>query len=702
MRNYSNGVSQKPPFGGLGGLLIGVACCQVLYPQTAGRSLSDTLQLQEVTVVAETPRLTLTESYSQTTIDETVIEEKVATALIDILEQVPGITKRGEYHSPVALRGLGGKRLLITKDGNRRMGNFSGSFMGQSVNIYDLAKVEVIKGPASVKYGPGAITGIINMESKTPFLRPGWHGRALMSYGSNNREKNTLGNITWANLDHAVSVSARYRDAGDFCYGKKVPAENSAFSDRDIRVAYTYEGNRSLLINAESELHAGGPWGRPLGFNGTRFMRMYNRHDDTWHTSLTGRWMPEMQLKSLELSVYCDREYRQQLKDSYDAGSSLLSYREDVRYNNYYGGWRGISVWNLSKNWELNAGTDGVYYRIESPTDYVDYFLSSTVHNRISKNAGVFLVGVFTETEYRSPDGKLKIRLGVRADYSRINEGDVHDTTLVAGRKSDVRAWNGTSGIVYEISPRVFASFQVARSCRMPDASEMFIITSGSDGVIYGNSALLPEYGLNFDAGLRGGYGFLNFDFSLFANFLHNFISLEYWRNSGHKGINYTYLNIDRSRIFGAELSLSANWANLLSTRNRLIYNGTFVYTRGDKLTGAPGWFSGGAPLRTIPPFNLNQELTFRRKISSSQSVYMGADVRYYATQNRIAPSGDGGYVSPSYCLFGASAGYSRRQNFNWDIRLKADNLGDNKYRPFETLIYGMGRNIKILLTANF
>jgi len=672
-------------------------------------SLKDTFQLKEVQIEGKTAeRITFTQSYSQTTIEEEVIEEKVATALIDILEQVPGITKRGEYHSPIALRGLGGKRLLITKDGNRRMGNFSGGFMGQSVNVYDLAKVEVIKGPASVKYGPGAITGIINLESKTPFLNPGFHGRGQVIYGANNNERSALGSLSLAGFDHAFSLTARFRQADDYYAGQSTLAENSEYADKDIRAAYFYEGNNALSVNIESELHLGGPWGRPVGFNGTTLMRMYNTDDDTWHSALTAVYRPEQQLQRAELSVYYDHEYRRQLKDSYDAGSNRLSYREDVRYRNGYGGWRGLSVWSLRKHLELNVGTDGVLYRISSPTDYTDYFLESEIHNRVSKDAGVFLAGLFGEAEYKSPDGKLKMRAGLRGDFSRINEGDVHDTLQVAGRRSDVFAWNGTMGVVYEFRQNIFASFQIARSCRMPDATEMFIITSGSDGVIYGNPSLNPEYGLNLDAGLRGAYGIFTFDFSIFTNFLNDFISLEYWRNSGHKGINYTYLNIDKSRILGAELSLSAKIKNLFSTRNRLIYNGTFVYTQGDNLSDdfansdLSNWFSKGVPLRTIPPLNLNQELTFKRLTSASSSFYIGGDVRFYATQNRIAPSADGGYVSPAYCLFGASAGYSLKKRITYDIRIKADNLADNRYRAFESLIYSMGRNVKLLVTVKF
>ena len=659
--------------------------------------------LADVNVTAPLRRQVLTQSYSQTNIDEMVIEEKIATSLIDVLEEVPGITKRGEYHSPIVLRGLGGKRLLVTEDGNRRMGNFSGSFMGQGVNVYDLAKVEVIKGPASVMYGPGAITGIINMETKSPFLLSGWHGRALTSYGTNNNEKTALGSVNWADMDHAVSFSARWRDADDYTVGKGVKAENSEYHDKDMRLSYSWEGNNSLSANAESELHLGGPWGRPVGFNGSNYMRVYNPADDTWHNAFTLKWKPETVLKRMEVSVYFDKESRQQIKDSYDIGSGKLSYREDVKYSNYYGGWRYLSVFTLNKKMELNVGTDGVYYRIQSPTEYTDYFLTTSIKNRVSKDAGVMLAGVFAETEYKSTDSKLKIRAGLRTDYSRINEGDVHDTLQTVGRKSSVTAWNGTAGAVYEISPNIFGSLQVARSYRMPDTSEMFIVNSTSDGVVYGNPNLTPEYGLNLDAGLRGVVGFLSFDLSMFGNFLHDFISMEYWAGSGKKGINYSYYNIDRARIFGAELSIGTKWKGFLHPDNTLMYNGMFVFTQGDKLTDAPGWFSAGVPLRNIPPFNFYQDVSLRRLINSTSSVYVGGDMRFYTTQNRIASTADGGYVSPGYCLFGVSAGYSHKgRTFDWDLKLRGDNLTDNKYRPFESLLYGMGRNVKIMCMMKF
>ena len=56
------------------------------------------------------------------------------------------------------------------------------------------------------------------------------------------------------------------------------------------------------------------------------------------------------------------------------------------------------------------------------------------------------------------------------------------------------------AGMVYEMLPSMFASFQVARSCRMPDASEMFIVNSTTDGIVY----RITSYNVCYTKLLRG------------------------------------------------------------------------------------------------------------------------------------------------------------------------------------------------------
>ncbi|MDR1723231.1 MAG: TonB-dependent receptor [Tannerella sp.] len=680
---------------------------QIQMQALLGQNLPvDTVVLGEVEVLAPVQRRLLTGTVSTGVIPAEVIHEKIASSLIDALEETPGITKRGEYHSPLVLRGLGGKRLLVVKDGNRRMGNFQGGFMGQNVNVYDMEKVEVIRGPASVRYGPGAVTGIISLTTKSPFARQGFHGSAMTYYGVNNNERSVQTHLNMAGFDHALSMSLRYRKADDYVAGRGEKMRNSFFEDKDARLSYSWENDRYVRLTVESEVHVGGPWGRPAGFNGSTQTLVSNPDDDTWHSAATLVWAPYLGLfRKAELSLYFDNDRRRQLTDTYDTGSGRLSYRQDVRYRNYYGGWREMVELSLPLGVTLFTGTDGVHYRIESPTELTDYFIGTRINNRVSKNAGISQGGIYVEAEGQSSDERLRWRAGIRTDMTRIVEGNVHDTTLVEGRHATVSGWNATTGVVYRFVPSLFLSLQLARSCRMPDATEMFMIASASDGVVYGNPDLNPEYGISVDAGIRGDIYGVNFDLTAFCNFFNDFISQEYWLNSGKKGINYTYLNVEKARIAGIEFSANKEFSGIYHRANSLVWDGMCSYTVGDKIEDAAGSSesSGATPLRNIPPFNTRHSLTFKRLLSTSVSFGIGGDIRYYTKQERIAPVEDGGYVSPAYCLFGASAMLSVfYRNVGYMFRLRGENLADNRYRPFETLVYGMGRNVKLSLNVQF
>ena len=178
----------------------------------------DLQSLESVEVTALRSPININKPYVQTSVYENKIIEHVNTSVADILEFVPGLYRKAEYHSPIVLRGLSGKRLIVTLDGNRRMGSTSAGFTGQNINIFDLEKVEIIKGPSSVKYGPGAIAGIINMTSKAPFSQNGLRGRVMSTYNENNNEYSINANLSYSNEKHAFGICGRYMSSDSFRY----------------------------------------------------------------------------------------------------------------------------------------------------------------------------------------------------------------------------------------------------------------------------------------------------------------------------------------------------------------------------------------------------------------------------------------------------------------------------------------------------
>lgn len=93
----------------------------------------------------------------------------------DALRKVPGINIKGEEETAVVanigLRGLSSaeQKTLILEDGVPvAPGLFIGNGRYYNPRIQHIESIEVLKGAASLRYGPSTIGGVINYQSKTP------------------------------------------------------------------------------------------------------------------------------------------------------------------------------------------------------------------------------------------------------------------------------------------------------------------------------------------------------------------------------------------------------------------------------------------------------------------------------------------------------------------------------------------------------
>src|SRR6185295_18847135 len=73
-----------------------------------------------------------------------------------------------------AVRGLGqpedyGNRLLVLSDGqslNDNIDNASSIGSGARVDLHDVDRIEVVRGPGSLLYGAGALSGVVNLVTR--------------------------------------------------------------------------------------------------------------------------------------------------------------------------------------------------------------------------------------------------------------------------------------------------------------------------------------------------------------------------------------------------------------------------------------------------------------------------------------------------------------------------------------------------------
>lgn len=182
-------------------------------PQELGKISVEATEDSVKTDVASSPK------YSQQLLDtpqtiqvipQTVIRDRAATTLRDVLRNSPGITfQAGEGGGGLpgdqnfSMRGSSARNSLFI-DGVRDVGSYTR-------DSFNLQQVEVIKGPTGTMAGRSATTGAINQVTKTP--HQGDSQDYSLGYGSDDF-KRVSGDINLGLSDSmAFRLNAMYNDA---------------------------------------------------------------------------------------------------------------------------------------------------------------------------------------------------------------------------------------------------------------------------------------------------------------------------------------------------------------------------------------------------------------------------------------------------------------------------------------------------------
>lgn len=143
-------------------------------PQTAG---AQEMVLEEVIVTAQKREETSQDvPISIATLSETAIEQRNLVNVADLIGEIPGV---GGFSAPgsrgasgLSIRGVsGGSPGNLSLDPAVAMyldGVYIGKLVGSAVDVAELARIEVLRGPQGTLYGRNATGGAINFVTKRP------------------------------------------------------------------------------------------------------------------------------------------------------------------------------------------------------------------------------------------------------------------------------------------------------------------------------------------------------------------------------------------------------------------------------------------------------------------------------------------------------------------------------------------------------
>jgi hemoglobin/transferrin/lactoferrin receptor protein len=179
----------------------------------------------EVMVTAtRTKRETFETPQPVSVVNRKKIEEIAPNNVTELLTELPGVDVNsvGANQSRPIIRGFRGQRILLMEDGIRMNNSRRQQDFGEIpalVDVSEVDRVEVVRGPASVLYGSDAIGGVINIITKFPqYDLEGTeiHGNIGYRHGSADNQGKGIANINGHVGRLNFMISGNYRKAGNY------------------------------------------------------------------------------------------------------------------------------------------------------------------------------------------------------------------------------------------------------------------------------------------------------------------------------------------------------------------------------------------------------------------------------------------------------------------------------------------------------
>ena len=623
-----------------------------------------------------------------TVIDRKMIEQAQPEKMADLFKQIPGVEIDGEgpFRGLPVIRGLSSNRVLIMVDGQRlNNARESTTFAGIQpglVNLSEVERIEVLRGPASVQYGSDAIGGVINIITRAPDLGAAElevNGDVSYGYGTAADSQQAAAYVSGSGRGFAFQVGASYQEASDYTAADGAH-EDSRYVDytrEDDSVPNSgmdqtsFDGSLRFLTGDQGvfRVNAEAVRTNDVGFPGfdpeTTGVDILFPNFDRDKLGLAWNSGPVWGLSDISLSTYYQQVDKESVRNIIVPGYSSESFTESIIDSL---GFNAQSVADLERH-RLTFGLD--FYRDEvddkalSQICYGPYCMDPTAEVAVPKSHQTG-IGAYLQDKILVSD-RFTIHAGLRGDSFAFKSEDDPDYT---GEPFDVTDSDisGNVGVNYAVTPNVDLTALVARGFRSPNLQERSYqgISTLPNTYIVQNPDLDSERSLNYETGFKVRYDRYFGGFTVFYNDISDFISFEYIGQDPVTGQDLArFANVEQATIWGIEFDLET----LFATHWSAFFN--YAYIEGtNEITDEP--------LPTIPPQKIVLGLRYQRA-----TWWAEASARIVDREDELPPDDpqyEVGY--PGFTVYGVSGGYDFQ--FGLGLIATVENVTDKLYsEPF-------------------
>ena len=535
--------------------------------------------------------------------------------------------------------------------------------------VNGVARVEVMKGPASSLYGSQAMSGVINV---IPVRRTGdIQGGVGVSAGNHNLRQ------VEADIGGAINETLNFdyfgnwEKRGDYKDGHGQTMEFSGYKQHSHGLRLGAELAPGWTLDARADLFRANDVQNPGPDPEIRqFETSKDADRDLYSLTLQGK----VDQHTLSAAAYTGKENYLNYDLKKD-GRLVQSYDSRIK-------WHGLQLqdeWDWAEGYKLVFGYDYNQTKASARSGTPPWTFSYNPDSKLKTH------GLYAQQNISLNEGSTNLYVGGR--YDRITMSTLPTDGLGNVTQSrDFSQFSPSAGIKHELAPGISLHASAGKGFSAPSAWKLSGEYSGSDWkqdangnwypvpITYvGNANLDPESSVSVDAGIGFERDNWNMDLTLYHTRVKDKI-VAYDVSPGLK----SWRNADEARMRGLELA--GNWQFNPNLRLDLGYTHSF---RSEQRNGSV-W----SPLEYVPKNTVRAAL-----VGNWDKLHARLGARYNGKSWKSRAERGG------YTLWDMSLGYAINKHHT--LSLSVDNLFDRYYE--EVHGYNMpGREIRVGYRWNF
>ncbi|MES2560158.1 MAG: TonB-dependent receptor [Bacteroidota bacterium] len=640
----------------------------------------------------------------------TQIEKLRGQNLGDLLKNVNGITTltTGPGIAKPVLRGLHSNRLVLLNNGIKQEGQQWGTEHAPEIDPFTINRVEVIKGAASVEYGPEAIGGAIRLSPRGYRKENGIAGEVGLQGFSNNRQGSVSGLLEGTHLrtqQFSWRVQGSIRKAGDG-HAPGYVISNTGLEEQNGSVALAYRlkklqievsGSvfnskigimRAAHIGSVTDLYRAIEQNEPLIIQPFTYS-IGKPYQQVWHETQSMKLSYPLKIgkvgiqisrqlnsrKEYDLGVSWNPQSLTQMKPAYDLTLTTYTYE---------------GVFEQTK-WKNMTGKIGV--SVMDQSNFTDGIQKPLIPNFTAHTYGAFIIEKWNK-------GRWTAELGSRFDMrdQTIYYRETNNTIATQTKKFQRATFIAGGG--YAFNEHITVNMTLASAWRPPAINELYSngLHNGTATYETGDSNLVPEQSINADFNTRYHNEKWNVELSVFRNQINDFIyQLPVQPPTITLRGTFPTFRFTQTDVLmqGAELSVS----RVLNAH--LITTAALNYLHAQDVTNK-------MPVIMMPANRGRLGVQYQQaQLWKLEHFFAELNAAYVAKQTRFPLNLD--YKNPpsAYTLFDITVGFEipvYKQHLRVSVSMK--NVFDVSYRDylnrFRYFTDEPGRNIIVRLTIPF